>query len=374
MTHEFIHACAGAGKTERIVHRCSMNDKKANRLVITLTTSGQDELISRLSSACSPENIPDVIGWYTFLIHHYVRPYLPKLFPNIEPTGFIFDRNAHPSNLMRKRGSQRYFSADGSLFKETLPELAIKIAEIANPLVEQRLSQIYDEIIIDEVQDISRKSLDIIHRLLSQNSIKLIMVGDTRQSLIDSDQMSRKNRGADRLELMNWYREHQKHGRIQITELSETWRSNSAIAEFSDRIFPEELHFAHTKSVNSSNTGHDGVFFVHERDLRSYLTKFKPTALRPSISVGKHLNHIDFQNIGRVKGFTFDRVIIFPTQPMIDFITKGDRLKDKSACLFYVGVTRARHSVAIIISDNIRKKTHLDNLYIPITIWNPENA
>ncbi|WP_314805384.1 hypothetical protein, partial [Actinomyces bouchesdurhonensis] len=47
---------------------------------------------------------------------------------------------------------------------------------------------------------------------------------------------------------------------------------------------------------------------------------------------------------------------------------------DKSACLFYVSVTRARHSVAIIISDSIRKKTHLDNLYIPITIWNPENA
>ena len=238
MIHNFVHACAGAGKTELIVQRCANTADQKRRLVITLTDSGQEELVSRLSVACRPSQMPDVMGWYAFMIRHYVRPYLPILFSNLRPTGFIFDRAMHPKNHFKVGGNRRYFSSNGSIYKETLPELAVKVAEAMQGAVEKRLGRIYDEIIIDEVQDISRKSLDIIERILNKSKPHLVLVGDVRQSLLDSDQTSSKNRNADRLELINWYRIHESTGRLETKELSETWRSNQGIADFSDRIFP----------------------------------------------------------------------------------------------------------------------------------------
>lgn len=318
--------------------------------------------------------MPDVMGWYAFMIRHYVRPYLPILFSNLRPTGFIFDRAMHPKNHFKVGGNRRYFSSNGSIYKETLPELAVKVAEAMQGAVEKRLGRIYDEIIIDEVQDISRKSLDIIERILNKSKPHLVLVGDIRQSLLDSDQTSSKNRNADRLELINWYRIHESTGRLETKELSETWRSNQGIADFSDRIFPTELGFAPTISQNKMVTGHDGVFLVHEQYLATYLEKYQPVPLRGSKASGKHLTDLEFKNIGTAKGLTYDRVIIFPTNPMLKLIANGKPLADKSACLFYVGITRARASVAIIVNDETLTRRLRENPFIPIRVWAPDTS
>lgn len=372
MIHNFIHACAGAGKTEHIVQRCANSANQNKRLVITLTDSGQEELISRLSTVCNTSQMPDVMGWYAFMIKHYVRPYLPILFPSVRPTGFIFNRDMHPNGHYKLSGNRRYFSSNGSIYKETLPELAVKVAEAMQGAVEKRLSRIYDEIIIDEVQDISRKSLDIIERLLAQAKPHLTLVGDVRQSLLDSDQTSSKNRNADRLGLINWYRSHESAGRLEIKELCETWRSNQKIADFSDSIFPRKLEFTPTRSQNHTVTGHDGIFLVHERHLATYLERYQPMPLRSSKASGKLLSDLKFKNIGTVKGLTYERVIIFPTIPMLKLIAEGKPLADKSACLFYVGITRARASVAIIVNDKTLTKNLREHPFIPISIWSPD--
>ncbi|MFW0107778.1 AAA family ATPase [Rothia sp. P7181] len=374
MIHNFVHACAGAGKTELIVRRCANMANQKRRLVITLTDSGQEELVSRLSVACSQSQMPDVMGWYAFMIRHYVRPYLPILFPGVRPTGFIFDRDMHPKDHFKLGGIRRYFSSSGSIYKETLPELAVNVAEAMQGAVEKRLGRIYDEIIIDEVQDISRKSLDVIKRFLKQATPHLILVGDVRQSLLDSDQTSSKNRNADRLGLINWYRKYESAGLLEFKELCNTWRSNQRIADFSDRIFPTELGFARTNSQNLAVTGHDGVFLVHEQHLAAYLENYHPMPLRSSKASGKHLTDLEFKNIGTVKGLTYERVIIVPTKPMLKLIADGTPLADKSACLFYVGVTRARASVAIIVNDKTLMRRLRENPFIPISTWNPESS
>lgn len=369
--HLFVHAAAGSGKTERIVRTCANRDRPKRRLVITLTESGQEELISRLSDACSADQVPDVIGWYAFLIKHYVRPYLPCLFDGVRPTGFIFDRDLHPKNHFRLAGEARYFSSNGSIYRESLPELAVKVAEAAQGKIEYRLSRIYDEIIIDEVQDIGRKSLDILARLLDFTSLRLVMVGDVRQSLLDSDLMSSRNKNADRLQLLTWYRDHERSERLTIEEMTTTLRSNQVIASFSDAIFPAELGFAPTTSANKEITGHDGVFLVHEAHLNDYIQRYGAVPLRGSAASGKHLNHLGFTNIGQVKGLTYDRVIIFPTQPMLDLISTGKAMAEKSACSFYVAVTRARASVAIIVDSKRLTKRLQDNPTLPIELWEP---
>lgn len=369
MTHLFVHAAAGSGKTERIVRTCANQNGPRNGLIITLTESGQEELASRLAVACKTAQRPDVMGWYAFLIRHYVRPYLPYVFEGIHPTGFVFDSD--PNKLRFLKGVQRHFTSGGSIYKDTLAELAIKIAEAADGAVENRLSRIYDEIFIDEAQDIGRKSLDVIDRLLKSEAPRVVVVGDVRQSLIDSDRMSTKNKTADRMELLNWYRAHEAAGRLEIEEMTQTFRSNQIIASFADAILPAELGFAATESANRMVTGHDGVFLVQEEHLAEYLQQYDAVPLRDRVTSGKHLDRLRFRNIGQVKGLTFNRVIIYPTQPMLDLISKGKPMAEKSACSFYVAVTRAKSSVAIIVDSKRLTRLLRENPVLPVELWTP---
>lgn len=271
------------------------------------------------------------------------------------------------------KGKQRHFSLDGSIYKDTLAELAVKVAQAASGAVENRLSRIYDEIIIDEVQDIGRKSLDVIDRLLNSDAPRTIMVGDVRQSLIDSDRMSAKNKAADRMELLNWFRTYEGAGRLKVEEMTRTFRSNQQIASFSDSLFPAALGFAATESANEEVTGHDGVFLVREEDLGSYLQLYEAVPLRDRVTAGKHFEHLGFKNIGRVKGLTYNRVIIYPTRPMLELISTGKAMAEKSACSFYVAVTRAKASVAIIVDSKKLTQRLRESPTLPIVLWEPSD-
>ena len=46
-----------------------------------------------------------------------------------------------------------------------------------------------------------------------------------------------------------------------------------------------------------------------------------------------------------------ERVLIGPTQGMLDFIRRGKALGDATCCSLYVAVTRARASLAFAVAD-----------------------
>ena len=52
---------------------------------------------------------------------------------------------------------------------------------------------------------------------------------------------------------------------------------------------------------------------------------------------------------GEAKGLFFDRVLIYPTKPFLDWLKDNNiELADTSRSKLYVALTRARHSVAVI--------------------------
>ncbi|MGQ4518869.1 UvrD-helicase domain-containing protein [Dermabacteraceae bacterium P13077] len=373
MTHQFIHACAGSGKTQHIIDHCSQDTPNVRRLVITLTLTGQDELKGRFPKVADPLTpIPEVTGWYAFLINHVVRPYLPLLFPKQRLTGFIFDPGEAKEALRNKKNTDpgHYFSKNGMVYKDNLEELAAQLMSKAEGLVEERLSRIYDEIIIDEAQDISRSGLDVIECLLRQDPVRCLLVGDSRQSLLDSSLASRKNKRADRQNLIKWYRKFEISGRLRIDEKAETYRFNQAIADFSDTIFPKRLGFAPTVSRMNEQSSHDGVFLVAKEDLDHYVAEFTPTVLRYSSSSWREQTALNPTTFGDSKGRTYQRVIILATGPIQDFCLKGSELKEKSACGFYVAVTRAQHSVAIAIKQSQKKLIASAPPGLPV--WSPQ--
>jgi ATP-dependent exoDNAse (exonuclease V) alpha subunit len=54
-------------------------------------------------------------------------------------------------------------------------------------------------------------------------------------------------------------------------------------------------------------------------------------------------------NIGLSKGSTVERVLIFPTKPMIKYLRTRNPADAGSREKLYVAVTRARHSVAFVV-------------------------
>jgi len=341
-------AVAGSRKTQSIVDACSKGDSHTRRLVLTFTQTGQAELDRRLKQACAPAAVPEVMGWFAFLLRHCIRPYLPLLFPQQRLHGLNFE--GQPSAGRYAKGVARHFDASGRAFKLHLSKLALDASKASKGAVMDRLSLIYDEIYIDEVQDLTGCDLHILEQLMNMKSTNLQMVGDVRQSVFDTNPQDPTLKQYRGVAMLDWFALHKKADLLEIAYSNETWRFNQAVADFSDKLFPPSFTFEPTVSRQSEVTGHDGVFAIYEADVLAYIAEFKPVPLRESRTTAAKVE-LPFQNFGKVKGRTFDRVLIYPTVPITKYLTAGQELKPKTACGLYVAVTRARHSVAFVVPD-----------------------
>ncbi len=106
-------------------------------------------------------------------------------------------------------------------------------------------------------------------------------------------------------------------------------------------------------SVGVAPTGHDGIFVVTSASVEAYRTKFSPMILRWDRKT--NCDGHKAMNFGESKGLSFDRVLIYPNKPIRDFLEKNDTSKIKNArAKLYVGVTRARYSVAFVLDGTCR--------------------
>jgi DNA helicase II / ATP-dependent DNA helicase PcrA len=338
-------AVAGSRKTQSIVDACSSGPTGVKRLALTFTITGQAELTARLTKACGPGQSPEVMGWYSFLLRHWIRPYLPMLFSRVRLAGLNFD--GEPAAGWYATGRDRYFDAQGRAYKRHLSKLATEVYTKCDAASVDRIQRIYKEIYIDEVQDLTGCDLDLLEALLDSTS-KIVIVGDVRQSIYDTNPQDPRHKQYRGLDMVNWFRKQEAASRLVIEHSCSTWRSNQTIATFSDTVLNSAYGFLPTKSLQQEATQHDGVFVIGPDDVASYMELYSPLCLRSARNVAAGID-LPFRNFGEVKGLTCDRVLIYPTAPITKFLTTCATLKPKAACGLYVGVTRARHSVAFVI-------------------------
>lgn len=363
MTSTATLAVAGARKTQSIVSACAEGDPAVRRLVLTYTLSGQRDLERRLHAACAPGNVPEVCGWYAFLLRHWVRPFLPLKYPGRRLGGLNFDGS--PATNARRipiaKGADRYLDAQSRAYKRFLSKLAVDVADAAGGSVTTRLQRMFDEIYIDEAQDLTGYDLDIVEHLLGTTS-KIRLVGDLRQSVFDTNPQDPRHKKYRGLSMLDWFKHQKEAGRLELTYSSTTWRSVQAIASFSDTIFDSALNFPPTLSAQSQKSEHDGVFALAPEHVDAYLERYRPTCLRERVTTPVPAGIIA-SNFGISKGLTHDRVLIFPTGPIRDFLITGKQLNDRSACGLYVGVTRAIYSAAFVLPNPQRSR---------LAIWTPD--
>nr|WP_301916522.1 TOPRIM nucleotidyl transferase/hydrolase domain-containing protein [uncultured Blautia sp.] len=132
---------------------------------------------------------------------------------------------------------------------------------------------------------------------------------------------------------------------IDTTTLSTSHRNNQIICDLANQMYPD---MKPCDSAMNEKTGHDGIFWVHENDIDKYVDIYNPVQLR--YDKRTKVNPIPkTMNFGLSKGLTFNRVLIYPTKPMLDWLSgKSKDMKDESLSKFYVAVTRARYSVAFV--------------------------
>lgn len=338
-------AVAGSRKTQGIVEHCASLSHGRRALVVTYTQTNQAELRGRISRYAGDHLGIEVMGWFTFLLRHFARPFLPFKFPRERVRGFNFEGHPH----MMANGIRRFLDSNGAVYSCELGRLAHELVAASKGALVRRLECIYDEILIDEVQDLSAHDWEIIDVLLN-SSLDVRMVGDIRQSVLATNSRSQKNKRYAYAEAISWFREREARGVLEIAESVTTWRCQPQIAAFSDTIFDRSWSFPATESKNETVTGHDGVFLVRSEHIDEYVAMFQPQCLRSTANSGKAFD-LNYLNFKLAKGATHERVLIVPTDGIIKFMCVGTHLDPVPAASFYVAVTRAAQSVTIVIDD-----------------------
>lgn len=355
-----ILAPAGGRKTQIIIDMCADVAVPRKRAVITFTTSAQKTLIDRLLASDARSQMPTVMGWYTFLLDHIVRPYAPSVteLQGSRVKGLAWVDGTLPWNLS---GVDFYLNSAGDAYSERLGLLAAKTLKADGEAVIDRLERIFDEIYIDEVQDLRGNDLDVLDALI-RSKIRVVLVGDVRQRLLSTSKSSRRHGEYGGLGLNNWFREMAEKELLNLQTIEETWRCCPEVIQFADQMFTSG-RFLPTKSKVAVPDGmHHGVWLLEEPYIDEYVRRFHPACYRDSVRT-KLVGTDSATNFGLCKGATEDHVLIFPTGPMKKFWKdRTNNLAEKSRMNAYVAITRARWSVAIYV-DNAKGYN--------IPVWRP---
>jgi DNA helicase II / ATP-dependent DNA helicase PcrA len=335
-----ILAAAGSRKTEQVVES-ALGVTDGRVLITTYTNENRRHIIDRIEQKVGaiPSHIA-VMGWFSFLIAQCAKPYQRELTDEpllIKGLNFKGRRN----RFTRKSDLRYFFDNSSDMYRDGVSEFVVLLNERTRGAVVERLERVFRHVFVDEVQDLVGYDLDVLD-LLFNSAVKLTLVGDPRQHTLATN-IGPKNKKYRGVGLAAWFAERSNSCTLETRDCS--YRCNQAICDFADAIYP---NMPATKSIGVVPTGHDGIFQIGSDDVAGYVAEHYP------VTVLRHDKNVDTQglsamNIGVAKGSTFDRVIIFPTKPMLTYLEDKDETKLKAPERLYVAVTRARFSVAFVV-------------------------
>lgn len=361
MANKLILACAGAGKTHRIiqesVNTCANGGKI---LVITYTQNNQQEIRKRFTELNSgPNKNFRVKGLFSFLLEDIVRPYQRCIFPqritNINPN---HEGDPHKRKGLNIRGTgekteqggynSRHFLTPCRTKAHTtyLSKLACRIIQESNKKPVARIEKIYSKIYFDEVQDLVGWDYEVIKHLAKSQRIQITCVGDFRQTIYQTAITSKRPKTN-----VQKQKSFQDLG-FEFEPMYESRRSIQQICDFADTVYANN-GFEPTKSlvdeIPEQFQDHVGIYLVKRNRVEDYLKSYEPMQLRWSATAKFNPNY-PVMNFGKSKGMTFDRVLIYPTNPIENWIRDNDfELTDDARAKLYVAITRARYSVGIVM-------------------------
>ena len=332
---------AGGGKTTRIVGQ-AVAETPSRALLVTYTRNNEKEIERKFYGygPAIPPNV-EVMTWFSFLLRELARPYRRALHDR-RIDGLQWEEGRSVPYIPESNTAAHYFAGGRFIYSDKISKFICECDRLTGGAVMQRLAMRFDHIFVDEIQDMAGYDLDVLELIL-KTGIKLTLVGDHRQATLRTNQ-GKKNSAFAGFNIVKKFQQWEKTGLASLSYERHTHRCHQHIADLGDSFFPGEPT---TKSLNTTATGHDGVFIVATANVTTYVATFAPQVLR----LDRKTPCQDFPaiNFGESKGLTFDRVLIFPHGLAKKWLSTGSIAHvEKSVTKMYVGATRARHSVAFV--------------------------
>ena len=366
-SNKLIISVAGSGKTTYLV-REALKVKSEGVLITTYTEANEREIRKKFFeiNRCIPINVT-IQTWFSFLLQHGVKPYQGVLLED-EIRGMLLVNEASGINFKNKKGIaipfaeekdfvKHYFSPNYKIYSDKLSKFVVRCNEKSDGNVVGRLSRIFGHIYVDEVQDLAGHDLEFL-KLIFKSGINTIMVGDPRQVTYLTHNEKKNSNYKDGNIRQFILEKCKKVCIVDDTTLGYSHRNNAEICSFSSRLYPDlaQSIACSCEECRTNQSQHNGIFLVRSLDVDAYCMKYNPTILRYQLAVEPEWN------FGNCKGLGFDRVLIYPTDPIIKYLKDGilskivkgksnNESKEKKAfdiAKLYVALTRARYSVAIV--------------------------
>ena len=218
---------------------------------------------------------------------------------------------------LKDTNEKKYVTASGNVYSNMISKLPCVLDGLSNGCVFRRIRKIFSYVFVDEIQDFAGYDLEVIKKLY-EVGCNMTLVGDPRQTTYRTHYEAKHKKYAGG-KIVDFVQDNITGMNIDTTTLSTSHRNNQIICNLANHMYPD---MKPCDSAMNEKTGHDGIFWINEKNIDSYM---------------------------ETKGLTFDRVLIYPTQPMLNWLSgKSKDMKAESLSKFYVAVTRAKYSVAFV--------------------------
>lgn len=370
MNNKLIIAGAGSGKTTFLI-REAMKYRGERVLITTYTEANLEEIKSKFIKEfkCIPSHIT-IQTWFSVLIQHGVKPYqgsFNDLLFAVDIKGMILNNEnlgKFPLKISHKKTvyvpfseeenfRKHYFSSTDKIYSDRLPKFVVKANIATNGEIIKRLTRIFPNILIDEVQDLAGYDLEII-KLLFKTTSKILLVGDPRQVTYlthHENKFAKYKEGKIKEFVENECKRPIKY-LIDEETLCDSHRNNAPICNFSSLLY-KQSNFKPVAPCSCDNcrrdhVEHEGIYLVRPSDVKKYLSRYSPVQLRWD-SRKEVDNNYRYYNFGESKGKTLERVLIYPTTEMRNWIFDNrTNLQHATRAKLYVAITRAKYSVGIV--------------------------
>ncbi len=354
-------AVAGSGKTwgicEEVVNKINNNSQK-KILLVTYTNKG----IESLKKTYMKQNFGVLHEriifktWYQFLLSEFIKPYQKFITNKINYIrSFDFSKQYGYINFKARGNISHYINKSGDVLSNFASELCVDLNEKSDGKVINRLEEIYSDIYIDEVQDLSGEDFKILD-LLFQSKLSIKCVGDYKQSTYTTHN-TKKNKRITGINILTYFKQLEKEKVIQLKYNLYTKRFGEEICHFANSIFLDDTQKMLPGQGCDVVAENMGIYIIAKKDLEKYYNFYHPQVLKYDIKTST--DNYNSLNFGQCKGMTFDRIIIYPNNVFKDFLVKNKEIKSKTK--YYVAVTRSRFSIAFVFdeifeNDNFKKE------------------
>jgi DNA helicase II / ATP-dependent DNA helicase PcrA len=338
MGKKVIFAVAGSGKTTYILEQLSL---EKSSLVITYTLNNlknlRDGVVKKFGFF--PSNIK-ILSYFTFLYTFCYKPFLSLKF---KAKGINFDKN--PNQGAKQTETKYYFDYYGRIYSNRIA----KFLESQNVLgdVNFRISKYFDNLFIDEVQDLAGQDFNFLESI-SKANIEMTFVGDFFQHTFDTSRDGNLN--ASLHDDYGKYKAHfTKMGiKVDVESLKKSYRCSPTICNF----ITENLGI----EIFSNRSDDTKIHFVETPEQADEI--FQDRSIVKLFYWKHHQYRCYSRNWGDCKGENkYDDVCVVMNKTTLDKFKKKNLngLPPQTKNKFYVACSRARNDL-YLVSDEFYEK------------------